>query len=127
MTTTQRPVDLVSWSALSGQFLNSDPFASYTEAPSLEQRARATDPDTSKAAGAVLDPTRLEREVLEVIKSFGDAGCISDQVEAALSHIKGSSLTPRYAGLSKKGLIEDCGDRRVALSGRKQIVWVATW
>jgi hypothetical protein len=89
--------------------------------------ARLTDPDTSKAAAASLDPTKLEAEVLDAIKSFGIEGCISDQIEAKLSHIKGSSVTPRYRGLTKKGLIQDSGERRVALSGKKQIVWVATW
>ena len=127
MTALQNPESLVSWASLIGQLTPSKPFAICTDLFSPEHMARCSDPDTSKAAAARLDPTKLEREVLEAIKSFGREGCISDQVEANLSHIKMSSLTPRYAGLAKKGLIRDSGLRRTALSKRQQIVWVATW
>ena len=127
MTPYQRPEALQSRATQSSQYWQPDPFAVCTDLFSPEHLARCSDPDTSKAAAASLDPTKLESEVLDVIKSFGDAGCISDQVELKLSHIKCSSLTPRYAGLVKKGLIQDSGQRRVARSKRQQIVWVATW
>jgi len=127
MTTLQRPATLQSRETQSSQFYQSNPFADCTDLFSPENMARCSDPDTSKAAAALLDPTKLEFEVLEAIKSFGSNGCISDQIEAKLSHIKCSSVTPRYAKLAQKGLIRDSGLRRVARSNRQQIVWVAIW
>jgi hypothetical protein len=104
-----------------------DPFAVCTDLFSPEHMARCSDPDTSKAAAALLNPTKLEQEVLGVIKSFGSNGCISDEIEAQMSHRKGSSITPRYAGLAKKGLIRDSGIRRLSVAKRQQIVWIAIW
>jgi hypothetical protein len=127
MTTLQNPETLLGRASLVSQFFRSEPFGTCTDLFSPENMARCTDPDTSKAAAASLDPTKLEGEVLAAIKSFGTNGCISDQIEAKLSHIKCSSVTPRYAKLNQKGLIRDSGERRVALSGRQQIVWVAIW
>ena len=127
MTTLLNPTSLLGRAALSGQYFRSEPYATCTDLFSPENMARCTDPDTSKAAAASLDPTKLEGEVLAAIKSFGSNGCISDQIEGLLSHIKCSSVTPRYAKLNQKGLIRDSGERRVALSGRQQIVWVAIW
>lgn len=127
MTTLQRPATLESRATQHSQYWQPDPFAACTDLFSAENMARCSDPDTSKAAAALLDPTKLEFEVLEAIKSFGINGCISEQIENQLPHIKCSSLTPRYAGLAKKGLIRDSGLRRVATSRRQQIVWVAIW
>ena len=127
MTTLQNPETLLGRASLVSQFFRSEPYGTCTDLFSPENMARCTDPDTSKAAAALLDPTKLEGEVLAAIKSFGTNGCISDQIEAKLSHIKCSSVTPRYAKLNQKGLIRDSGERRVALSGRQQIVWVAIW
>tara|TARA_R110000868_G_scaffold91239_1_gene253094 strand:+ start:862 stop:1245 length:384 start_codon:yes stop_codon:yes gene_type:complete len=127
MTQLLNPAALQSRETQFGQYYQSEAYGTCTDLFSPEHLARCTDPDTSKAAAARLDPTKLENEVLNAIKSFGSFGCISDQVEAKLSHIKISSLTPRYAGLVKKGLIQDSGQRRTALSKRQQIVWVATW
>jgi hypothetical protein len=127
MTTLQDSATLQSRATQSSHFYQPNPFGACTDLFSPENLARCTDPDTSKAAAAALDPTKLESEVLEAIKSFGSLGCISEQIEAKLSHIKCSSVTPRYAKLAQKGLIRDSGLRRVALSKRQQIVWVAVW
>jgi hypothetical protein len=127
MTTLQNPETLLGRASLVSQFFRSEAYGTCTDLFSPEHMARCTDPDTSKAAAASLDPTKLEGEVLAAIKSFGTNGCISDQIEAKLSHIKCSSVTPRYAKLNQKGLIRDSGERRVAMSGRQQIVWVAIW
>lgn len=88
-----------------------------------EAYARHTDPDTSHAA-ATMDPTRLEAEVLEVIKRY-PRGCIADDVVDALPHYRQHSITPRFKPLEKKGLIEYTGELRKAVSGRNQRVVIA--
>jgi hypothetical protein len=82
---------------------------------------RKTDPETSKEAGASVDISKLEQIVLDVIKSFPD-GCISQDVELALPHIRTSSVTPRFNTLLKKGLIVATGEKRPGFSGRNQRV-----
>jgi hypothetical protein len=44
--------------------------------------ARKQDPITSKEAGNKVNTTRLEEIVYNSIKTFGDNGCISDEVLA---------------------------------------------
>ena len=83
--------------------------------------ARATDPETSKEAAQSVDPSRLEKIVLDVIKSFPE-GCICQDIEHALPHIRTSSITPRLRPLIKKGLIVDTGEKRPGFSGRNQRV-----
>ena len=83
--------------------------------------ARITDPETSKEAAATVDATKLEKIVLDVIKSFPN-GCISQEVECALPHIRASSITTRYRPLMKKGLIEFTDEKRPGFSGRNQRV-----
>ena len=83
--------------------------------------ARATDPETSKEAARSVDPTKMEQIVLEAIKSFPD-GCISQDVENALPHIRVSSITPRFRPLIRKGLVIDTGEKRPGFSGRSQRV-----
>jgi len=86
--------------------------------------ARATDPETAKEAAESVDPSRLEKIVLDVIKSFPD-GCISQDVEHMLAEYRASSITPRYRPLMKKGLIVDTGEKRPGFSGRNQRVMKA--
>lgn len=87
---------------------------------------RTNDPGTSHAAAEALDSTRLEGLVWLTIKSFGAAGCISDQVRAALPDIKSySSVTARYKALAEGGHIVFTGEKRKGLSGRSQRVMVA--
>jgi hypothetical protein len=85
---------------------------------------RNTDPETSKEAGKSVDPTKLEKIVLEVIKRFPE-GCISQDVESALPEYRSSSVTPRYNTLRKKGLIVLTGEKRPGFSGRNQQVMKA--
>ena len=82
---------------------------------------RTTDPITSYEAAVVVDSTKLEQLVYEAIAKHPD-GCIADDVEAALPHIRSHSITPRFAQLIRKGLIEDTGDKRKGNSGRYQRV-----
>lgn len=79
-------------------------------------------PDTSRAAAYSVDTTHLEGLVYQAIASYGDAGCISDEVRERFSHFPYSSVTARYKALMDKGLIEDTGIRRAGRSGRGQRV-----
>lgn len=82
---------------------------------------RASDPITSYEAAVAVDATKLEQLVYEVIAKCPN-GCIADDVEAALPHIKANSITPRFSQLIRKGFIEDTGEKRKGNSGRNQRV-----
>jgi hypothetical protein len=60
--------------------------------------------------------------VYEAIKTFGDKGCISDQIRAMYPHYPYSSITARYRALLDKGFIVDTGERRKGQSGKTQRV-----
>ena len=79
---------------------------------------RAEAPDTSVEAAYAVDTTALEEMVFDAIASFGEAGCISDEVRD-LFDLPYSSITARYRALLDKGLIEVIG-KRVGNSGRQQ-------
>ena len=85
---------------------------------------RNTDPDTSHEAAAQIPATELEALILEAIKTFPD-GCISDDVQMYLHHLRSNTITPRFTALIRKGYIVDTGERRRALSGRSQRVMKA--
>lgn len=84
--------------------------------------ARHTDPDTSHIA--MRDPSAMEAEVLKVIRRYKN-GCIAEQLEQALPHIRINSITPRPAALIRKGLVIDTGERRQTSNGSWQRVLVA--
>ena len=88
----------------------------------IKKLVRRNDPDTSQAAAAKVDSTKLEQLVYETIKSFGNRGCISDEVRALYPAMPYSSVTARYKALMDKGFIEDTGERRNGSSGRPQRV-----
>jgi DNA-binding transcriptional ArsR family regulator len=66
---------------------------------------RNNDPFTSHESASKVDSTSMENIVCEVIDSFGEAGCISDQVQYALAQYRYSSVTARYKALKDKGLV----------------------
>jgi len=84
--------------------------------------ARATDPDTSQDAAKSFDPNAMESKVLEVIQSYGQDGCIKDQILQHFPADAAPTVTPRLAPLMRKGWIEDTGERRKGNSGRNQRV-----
>jgi hypothetical protein len=84
--------------------------------------ARSTDPDTSQGAAKSFDPTELELQVLNIIKAYGQEGCIADQVLQHFPNERSQSVMPRFAPLMRKGWIEDTGIRRSGRSGRQQRV-----
>jgi hypothetical protein len=87
---------------------------------------RRRDPNTSKVAAVLVDSTKLEQLVFEAIRSFGGAGCISDQVRDRYPNYPYSSITARYRALLDKGFIIDTGERRPGKSKRPQRVMRAT-
>ena len=81
-------------------------------------------PATSVQAAEKVDTPSLEKMVYEAIKSFGEHGCISDQILEMFPQMPYSSITARYKALLSKGYIEITGTR-VGRSGRQQRVMVA--
>ena len=84
--------------------------------------ARRTDPVTSKESAKTVDTIKLEKIVYEAIKSFGERGCISDEVLDMFPKHRYSSITARYAPLLRKGFIEATGETRKGNSGKQQKV-----
>jgi len=86
--------------------------------------ARISDPYTSKEAALTVDTNKMEQMVLNVIKTFPD-GCICQDIELALPHVRTSSISPRIRPLLKKKLIVLTGEKRPGFSGRNQQVFKA--
>jgi hypothetical protein len=82
---------------------------------------RNLDPYTSHESAEKVDTNRMEKIVWSVIDSFGENGCISDQVQYALPEYRYSTITARYKALKEKGLIVTDGTSLKAESGRKQL------
>lgn len=80
---------------------------------------------TSVDAAHSIDANYLEKQVFDVINSFGPEGCISDQVRDELDWLAYSSVTARYSSLINKGLIYRTGKQRKGNSGRMQSVMCA--
>lgn len=80
---------------------------------------RTTDPETSKDAAETVDSAKKQMKVFEAIRSFGEAGCISDdlldffgfedQRDEAIAY---SGITGCYAPLERKFYIERRGEQR---------------
>ena len=83
---------------------------------------RNLDPYTSHESANKVEATQMEKIVWEVIDSFGETGCISDQVQYALPQHRYSTITARYKALKDKGLVI-VDDRAIkGESGRKQMI-----
>lgn len=82
---------------------------------------RANDPITSIEAAEQVDSTKLESMVYEVIAKHPN-GCTSDEVMAHFPNHGVQTISPRYAPLIRKGLIEDTGEKRKGKSGKSQRV-----
>lgn len=82
--------------------------------------ARKTDPQTSKDAARSVNTTALEAAVYGCLKAYGPQTIneVADVLRQSLV-----TISPRFAPLRDKGLIEDSGDRRIGESGRCRIVW----
>ena len=87
---------------------------------------RNTDPFTSHESAEKIDTNRMESIVYGVIDSFGETGCISDQVQYALPEYRYSTITARYKALKDKQLVIVDGRAVKGESGRKQLLmWSA--
>jgi hypothetical protein len=86
--------------------------------------ARTNDPITSHIASQSIEASRMEKIVLDVINSFEEQGCISDEVLDKLPQYRYSTVTARYKGLQEKLLIYKDGTMEKGLSGRpQQVMW----
>jgi hypothetical protein len=82
---------------------------------------RRKDPQTSKDAAKLVNTTKMEQAVYEVIASYPQ-GCIQDEVLAQLMSYPYSTVTARFKALLDKGYIVDTGLTRPGKSGRNQRV-----
>lgn len=80
---------------------------------------RTTDPETSKAAAETVDSAKKQMKVFEAIRSFGEAGCISDDLmdffgfeDQREDSVAYSGITGCYAPLERKFYIERPGNVR---------------
>lgn len=93
------------------------------EQPSFtDAYARASDPETSRAAAKSMESSRLEEAVYQTIRSY--SGGLTSREVAAIMGIDWGSISPRFAPLCRKARIKDSGERRKGASGRSLIVWV---
>jgi len=85
------------------------------------KRHRRDAPDTSIEAAYSFNVNAVQQIVYDAIDSFGDEGCISDQVLDYLSQMGYATVTARYSELYDRGLIFYDG-KRPGRSGRNQRV-----
>lgn len=78
--------------------------------------------ETSVEAAYSVDTTKLEEMVYNEIASFGNAGCISDDILSKYPSFPYSSITARFASLERKGLIYRNGEKKRGRSGRNQSI-----
>jgi DNA-binding MarR family transcriptional regulator len=84
---------------------------------------RTTDPETSKEAARSIDPSKLERKILDVLQ--GRPGGLTTREMAANLGIDWGSITPRLKPMVAKGLVVTTDEKRRGNSGRRSIVWKA--
>ena len=82
---------------------------------------RSSDPITSIEAAEQVDSTKLESMVYEAIAKHPN-GCTSDEIMVHFPNHGVQTISPRYAPLIRKGLIEDSGEKRKGKSGKFQRV-----
>jgi len=82
---------------------------------------RSSDPITSIEAAEQVDSTKLESMVYEAIAKHPN-GLTSDEIMLYFPNHGVQTISPRYAPLIRKGLIEDSGEKRKGKSGKFQRV-----
>lgn len=86
--------------------------------------ARALDPSTSHEAAASVDVSRLERIILDKLKTYSAPGATSYELADALG-LSLVTVSPRLRPLADKRLVLDSGFRARGTSGRLQTIWRA--
>lgn len=83
--------------------------------------------DTSMLAAQCVEPGlgRLQRMAEAAIREAGPDGLTADELAARLG-MERWSIQPRTSELRRKGRIRDSGRRRLNLTGKQAIVWVAS-
>lgn len=82
--------------------------------------ARRTDPDTAHEAAAAVNVTDSEERVLTSLRVRGP----STSYEVAAHYGRPvEQVSPAFRPLVRKGLIRDSGERKLADTGRRRIVW----
>lgn len=92
----------------------------------VEPATRRTDPDTSHAAADDAAPnaaTHRARALTE-LRNAGDSGLTDFELAERLG-VQQTSIGKRRGELRDAGQVVDSGERRLAPSGSKAIVWVA--
>ena len=88
--------------------------------------ARVGDPATSHAAANETNTAKWERIVYDAIASFGERGCIQDDVIQRVYTNYGlvpySTITARFKALEEKKMISYTGEKRKGISGRQSRV-----
>lgn len=82
---------------------------------------RRDDIDTSVDAAYSVDTNIWFQRILKDLEDFPD-GCIQDDILARYDEKFYGSITPRFAGLCRMGLIHRTKERRKAKSGKMQSV-----
>ena len=90
--------------------------------------ARKTDPVTSHEAAEAITPllNKVEQGIYDALCSFLPKGATSDEIVEA-SGIQYRTVTPRLKPMCKKGFVVDSGEHKRGDSGRRQIIWMATF
>jgi hypothetical protein len=100
-------------------------FDNAPQGTSPHKLVRTDDPSTSQQAAQKVNSTKLEREVLEAIRTYGTTGCTSDELrERYFPRHPYSSITARYKALYDGGYLESAGTKP-GWSGRQQRIMIA--
>ena len=92
--------------------------------------SRSTDPSTSQVAGALVNTTERELQVIDaLVHLFGEG--TNEEIAAWLSQYYArpeipSNVSPRIAPLRNKGLLVYAGYTRKSRQGRANRVWKLT-
>jgi len=81
---------------------------------------RNNDPITSHEAAALVNTTKLEKDVLEYIIFQGQYGATAYECITHFKPVSDSTIHARPSALERKGLIYYIGDTRKGGSGRRQ-------
>ena len=84
---------------------------------------------TSIAAFKTTPLAPMRDRVYDVIESYGEHGCISDEVFtyfATITNTNTGRITGRYSELENDGRMIRLGDTRIGISGKQQLVMRAT-